>query len=184
MDRHCHLIPESNPHSLLPIFVLMHDPFVYVIAKFVVMLDPSFCMITYSPSRPFCRDRHSENYLEKFSSRKGVVLWLMPYSSLPYNLSVTVDCYSHISCRITFMFVTDWTLLVYCSSYILTFLTNETFTDCLFEVTAIWPYHSLSADPFVSGDLMFDPFVFMIPVVAVETFLSRLWEQHTVYQRL
>jgi hypothetical protein len=28
-------------------------------------------------------------------------------------------------------------------------------------------YHSLSADPFVSGDLMFVPFVIMIPVVAV-----------------
>jgi hypothetical protein len=47
------------------------------------------------------------------------------------------------------------------------FLSNKTFIDCFFEVTAFWSYHSLSADPCVSGDLMFVPFVIMIPVVAV-----------------
>jgi hypothetical protein len=68
------------------IFVLLHDPFVYIITKFVAMLDPFVCIIIYSSLRPFCRDGESVNYFKKFSPEKGVVLWLMPCSSLPYNL--------------------------------------------------------------------------------------------------
>jgi hypothetical protein len=49
----------------------------------------------------------------------------------------------------------------------LLFLPNEILTDCLFDVTAFWPFPSSSTDPFVSGDLVFDPVVCMIPVAAV-----------------
>jgi hypothetical protein len=90
----------------------------------------------------------------------------MAYAMQQSTIQPTVDCYSHISCH--FLSCSSPMVL---SSLILPF---SKFIDYLFEVTAFWSYHSLSTDPFVSGDLMFVPFVIMIPVVAVSTLLSRL----------